>query len=184
MGASEVPTSSSDKWDFSLLTLQHSQQTVTHSSLHSFTQSFQIIITPCGIHSKIFTPSHHPALNQSFAQHVRPFQRTISQFNGGDCFSSNHSADSSFSDGSSATWDSSTVYTPMSTPRRGSPNSVKYENSVYSVPTPSSSPDRYAALNGFSAATTMTQNMVSLFHEPQSAFPGTPNSTSTPNQVI
>merc|ERR1711964_933282 len=65
MGASEVPTSSSDKWDFSLLTLQHSQQTVTHSSLHSFTQSFQIIITPCGIHSKIFTPSHHPALNQS-----------------------------------------------------------------------------------------------------------------------
>jgi len=103
---------------------------------------------------------------------------------GGDCFSSNHSADSSFSDGSSATWDSSTVYTPMSTPRRGSPNSVKYENSVYSVPTPSSSPDRYAALNGFSAATTMTQNMVSLFHEPQSAFPGTPNSTSTPNQVM
>ncbi|PVH80042.1 hypothetical protein DL98DRAFT_210004 [Cadophora sp. DSE1049] len=103
---------------------------------------------------------------------------------GGDCFSSTQSANSSFSDGSSATWDSSTVYTPMSTPRRGSPNSVKYENSVFSTPTPSSSPDRYATVNGLSAMTTMTQNMVSLFHEPQSVFAGTSNTTSTADQMM
>ncbi|KAK0125704.1 hypothetical protein ONS95_000294 [Cadophora gregata] len=100
---------------------------------------------------------------------------------GGDCFSSTRSANSSFSDGSSATWDSSTVYTPMSTPRRGSPNSVKYEHSVLSAPTPSSSPDRYANMSGLSAMTAMSQNMVSMFHEPHSSFTGTSNTNSTPD---
>ncbi|KAI9051378.1 hypothetical protein LZ554_004425 [Drepanopeziza brunnea f. sp. 'monogermtubi'] len=80
----------------------------------------------------------------------------------GASYSSNHSATSSYSDASSATWESSTVYTPMSTPRRGSPNSgsVKRESSAVSAPTPVSTPDRYANINGFNAMNALTQGMM------------------------
>ncbi|KAG4440338.1 hypothetical protein IFR05_004190 [Cadophora sp. M221] len=114
------------------------------------------------------------------------FCATNAQFTnpmGGDSFSS-HSANSSFSDGSSETWDSSTVYTPMSTPRRGSPNAVKYENSVFAAPTPTSSPDRYATVNGFCAMNTLTQNMMAIYHEPQSSFSGVASLKAPSNQDL
>ncbi|PBP27499.1 transcription factor steA [Diplocarpon rosae] len=83
----------------------------------------------------------------------------------GASFHSNHSTDSAFSDGSSASWDSSTVsshvYTPASTPRRGSPPSVKRECPPYAAPTPASTPDRYGSINGFCAMNALTQDMMS-----------------------
>ncbi len=91
----------------------------------------------------------------------------------GDSFSSNHSANSSFSDGSSATWESSTVYTPMSTPHRGrTPCSIKREGSTFSAPTPTSTPDRYGSTNGFCAMNAMTQSMMSGYHQDSMMFPG------------
>ncbi|KAL2075883.1 hypothetical protein VTL71DRAFT_826 [Oculimacula yallundae] len=100
---------------------------------------------------------------------------------GGESFSSSHSANSSFSDGSSDVWDTSTVYTPMSTPRGGSPNEAKYQNSVFSIPTPTSSPDRNGAVNGFSAMNTFTQSMMATYHQP--GFPEVPISNLTPNHA-
>ncbi|KAH9223346.1 hypothetical protein DL95DRAFT_454119 [Leptodontidium sp. 2 PMI_412] len=103
---------------------------------------------------------------------------------GRDSFSSNHSANSSFSDGSSVAWESSTIYTPMSTPRQRSPNAVKYENSGFSAPTPRSSPDRYGAVNGFCAMNTLTQNMMAIYHEPQPSFSGHSNLKSPSTQSL
>ncbi|KAI6707963.1 hypothetical protein JHW43_009508 [Diplocarpon mali] len=85
----------------------------------------------------------------------------------GTSYNSTHSADSSFSDGSSAGWDSATVsshvYTPASTPRRGSPRSVKREGPAYAAPTPASTPDRYGSINGFCAMNALTQDMMSAY---------------------
>ncbi|CAL3966636.1 unnamed protein product [Diplocarpon coronariae] len=85
----------------------------------------------------------------------------------GTSYNSTHSTDSSFSDGSSAGWDSATVsshvYTPASTPRRGSPRSVKREGPAYAAPTPASTPDRYGSINGFCAMNALTQDMMSAY---------------------
>ncbi|KAH7342478.1 hypothetical protein BKA65DRAFT_292684 [Rhexocercosporidium sp. MPI-PUGE-AT-0058] len=103
---------------------------------------------------------------------------------GENSFSSSHSANSSFSDGSPEAWESSTAYTPMSTPRRGSPKAFNYENSVFSAPKPTPSPNRYEAINGFCAMNTLTQNMMTLYHEPQPIVTGHPNLKSTPDQAM
>ncbi|CZT40866.1 uncharacterized protein RSE6_00533 [Rhynchosporium secalis] len=102
---------------------------------------------------------------------------------GGESFSSSNAA-SSFSDGSSEAWETSTVYTPISTPRRGSPGEAKFGSSVFSVPTPTSSPDRYVTASGFCAMNNFTQNTMTTYHEPQENYSGVLNTVSTPNQHI
>lgn len=76
-------------------------------------------------------------------------------------FSFGDSANSSFSDGSAASWDYSAVNTPMSTPQRGvTPLSIRRTGSARSVMAPSTTPVRYGAASAFCQMSAMTQNMM------------------------
>lgn len=96
-----------------------------------------------------------------------------------DPFISNHSANSSFSEASSGTWDSGTNCTPVSTPRRGSPHSSNRAGSTFSAPTPVCTPSRYGSDNGFYAMNALTQQMLSGYQHPM-MFANTQIAMDTP----
>ncbi|KUJ21554.1 uncharacterized protein LY89DRAFT_767595 [Mollisia scopiformis] len=102
----------------------------------------------------------------------------------GGSFSSYPSTSSSFSsDSSSSSWESEMVMmTPASTPRRGSPSMVKLEGTSVQNPSPTSSPNRYEAQAAFCPITSIPQDMMTVFNDPNLLFQ--PDSNMLSEQVM